>query len=137
MIKRFLFLLAAFFCLSSICYAADDAELPEFFQDLISDDLDDPDDLDEGDWILDSIEVYSTVSPITPSNTDGLKSVLLSLLGNYDPIIVEYRYMNSNNTTYSYLREAQPDYVWMASFILVALMIFCLFRLGGAVLCRR
>lgn len=130
MIKRLCFFLVFVLCLGSVCLAFDD--LPTTSTDLIA-----PDDLDDGEWVLDGIEVYSTVSPITPSNTDGLKSVLLSFLGNYDPIIVEYRYQNYNASSYSYLREAQPDYVWMASFILLALIIFCLFRLGGAVLCRR
>lgn len=129
MIKRLSLFLVFVLCLSSACFAADD--LPATSTDLVVPDLDD------GTWELDGIEVYSTVSPITPSNTDGLKSVLLSFLGNYDPIIVEYRYQNSNSTNYSYLREAQPDYVWIASFVLLALVIFCLFKLGGAVLCRR
>lgn len=130
MIKRFSLFLVFVLCLGSVCLAASD--LPATSTDLIA-----PDDLDNGEWELGGIEVYSTLSPVTPSNTDGLKSVLLSFLGSYDPIIVEYRYQNYNASSYSYLREAQPDYVWMASFILLALIIFCLFRLGGAVLCRR
>lgn len=81
---------------------------------------------------IDNISV-SSVSPVTPSNTSGLKAALLGVLGNYDPVIIEYQYSGSNGYT-NYLREVQPDYVWICSFALLALVIFCLFRLGGALL---
>lgn len=81
---------------------------------------------------IDSITVTS-VSPIEPSDTSGLKAALLGVLGNYDPVIVEYQYSSGNGYT-NYLREVQPDYVWLCSCALLALVIFCLFRLGGALL---
>lgn len=81
---------------------------------------------------IDNITVTS-VSPIEPSDTTGLKSSLLGVLGNYDPVIVEYQYSDRNGYT-SYLREVQPDYVWLCSCALLALVIYCLFRLGGALL---
>lgn len=81
---------------------------------------------------IDNISVTS-VSPIEPSDTSGLKAALLGVLGNYDPVIVEYQYSSGNGYT-NYLREVQPDYVWICSFALLALVIFCLFRLGGALL---
>lgn len=81
---------------------------------------------------IDNISVIS-VAPIKPSDTTGLKASLLGVLGNYDPVIIEYQY-NSGNGYSNYLREVQPDYVWICSFALLALVIFCLFRLGGALL---
>lgn len=81
---------------------------------------------------IDNITVTS-VSPIEPSDTSGLKSALLGVLGNYDPVIVEYQYSDRNGYT-NYLREVQPDYVWLCSCALLALVIYCLFRLGGALL---
>ena len=81
---------------------------------------------------IDNISVIS-VSPIEPSHTSGLKAALLGVLGNYDPVVVEYQYSSGNGYT-NYLREVQPDYVWICSFALLALVIFCLFRLGGALL---
>ena len=81
---------------------------------------------------IDNISVVS-VAPIKPSDTTGLKSALLGVLGNYDPVVIEYEY-NSGSGHTSYLREVQPDYVWICSFALLALVIFCLFRLGGALL---
>lgn len=81
---------------------------------------------------IDNISVVS-VAPIEPSDTSGLKAALLGVLGSYDPVIIEYQY-NSGNGYTNYLREVQPDYVWICSFVLLALVIFCLFRLGGALL---
>ena len=79
------------------------------------------------------INFLTSMAPVTPSDTSGLKAVLLGLLGNYDPVIVEYQYQSSQGYN-NYLREVQPDYVWLCSFALLALMIFCIFRLGGALL---
>ena len=92
--------------------------------------------LAEGEDILTGVTVMS-LSPVTPSDTSGLKAVLLELLGDYDPVIVEYAYQNTNTSYMSYLREVQPDYVWLCSAALLVVVIFCVFRLGGAVLCKR
>lgn len=81
---------------------------------------------------IDNISVIS-VAPIKPDDTTGLKAALLGVLGSYDPVIIEYQY-NSGSGYANYLREVQPDYVWISSFVLLALVIFCLFRLGGALL---
>lgn len=81
---------------------------------------------------IDSITVTS-VSPIEPSDTSGLKSALLAVLGSYDPVIVEYQYSDRNGYS-NYLRDVQPDYVWLCSCALLALVIYCLFRLGGALI---
>lgn len=81
---------------------------------------------------IDNISVVS-VAPIKPSDTTGLKAALLGVLGNYDPVIIEYQYSSGSGYA-NYLREVQPDYVWICSFVLLALVIFCLFRLGGALL---
>lgn len=81
---------------------------------------------------IDNITVTS-VSPIEPSDTSGFKSALLGVLGSYDPVIVEYQYSSGNGYT-NYLREVQPDYVWLCSCALLALVIYCLFRLGGALI---
>lgn len=67
-----------------------------------------------------------------PSGT--LKSILVKLIGPYNPVIVQYRYHTSSSGNYSYLREIQPDYVWCASAGLFALLVFCTFRLGGVLL---
>ena len=75
---------------------------------------------------------FASVSPITPSDTSGLKSALLGVLGNYDPVVIEYQYSDDGRTRY--LRQVEPDYVWLCSCALLALVIYCLFRLGGALI---
>lgn len=88
--------------------------------------------LDTSDIVLQSVEVYS-VSPVTPQNTTGLKSVLVGLIGNYDTIVTDYTY-TSNNGYVSHSIEIQPDYVFLCSFVILCLIIYCIFRLGGALI---
>lgn len=79
--------------------------------------------------------VYS-LNPVTPNDATGLKAVLLEFLGDWDSIVVEHAYQSSQGYT-SYVREIQLDYPWLCSAALLVVMIFCLFRLGGSILCRK
>ena len=74
-----------------------------------------------------------SVPPVTPSSTTGLKAALLTVLGNYDPVVVVHQYQSSSGYN-SYATDIQPDYVWIASAVLLCLVIWCLFKLGGALL---
>lgn len=78
--------------------------------------------------------VYA-LNPITPSESSGLKAVLLQFLGDWDSIVVEHQYESAQGYT-NYVREIQLDYPWLCSAAILAIMIFCLFRLGGAILCK-
>ena len=80
-----------------------------------------------------SIDPFS-LAPITPGNTSGLKAVLLSLLGNYDPIVAQYQYNSGSN--YGYIREIQPDYVWLVSAGIFAILLYCTWRLLGGLICK-
>lgn len=82
--------------------------------------------------LTDSI-VTTGLAPVTPSDTSGVKAVLLSFIGDYDPPVVQYEYTNANNYK-QYVNEIQPDYVWICSFALICLFIYCLFKLGGGLL---
>lgn len=84
------------------------------------------------DLTLVGVNSYS-LNPITPSETSGLKSVILSLIGDYDAVVVEYSYQNSNGYM-SYVREIQPDYVFLCSCGIFLVIIYCTFRIGGALL---
>lgn len=81
------------------------------------------------------IETYS-LEPITPADTSGLKAVLLSVLGDYESIVTEYRYENYNGS-YGYIREVQPDYVFLCSAGVFALLLWCVFRMAGGFFCRK
>lgn len=75
-----------------------------------------------------------SLSPVTPSNTSGFKAVLLGLLGNYDTIVTVHQYQSSSSGYNSYVTDVQPDYVWLTCAALLLLFIYCLFRLGGALI---
>lgn len=85
------------------------------------------------DVVLTGISRVS-VPPVTPSSTTGLKAAFLTVLGNYDPVVVVYQYNTSSSGYSSYATDIQPDYVWIASAVLLCLVIWCLFKLGGALL---
>ena len=98
--------------------------LPESFgsPDVVSEDV-----------VLTGVSRVS-IPPVTPSSTTGLKAALLTVLGNYDPVVVVYQYNTSSSGYSSYATDIQPDYVWIASAVLLCLVIWCLFKLGGALL---
>lgn len=83
--------------------------------------------------VLSDAIVTTGLAPVTPGDTSGVKAVLLSFIGDYDPPVVQYEYTSSNNYK-SYVNEIQPDYVWICSFALICLFIYCLFKLGGGLL---
>lgn len=85
------------------------------------------------DVVLTGISRVS-IPPVTPSSTTGLKAALLTVLGNYDPVVVVYQYNTSGSGYSSYTTDIQPDYAWIASAALLCLVILCLFKLGGALL---
>lgn len=85
------------------------------------------------DVVLTGVSLVS-VPPVTPSSTTGLKAALLTVLGNYDPVVVVHQYQSSSSGYNSYATDIQPDYVWIASAALLCLVIWCLFKLGGALL---
>lgn len=75
-----------------------------------------------------------SVPPVTPSSSTGLKAALLTVLGNYDPVVVVYEYSISSSSSSRSVTDTQPDYVWIASAALLCLVIWCLFKLGGALI---
>lgn len=77
------------------------------------------------------------VNPIEPTSDVSIKNALLNIIGDYDAVVVEYQYQNANQQYYSYLREIQPDYAWLCSCAVLVVFVFCLFRLGGALICRK
>ena len=91
------------------------------------------DDVVNEDVVLTGISRVS-VPPVTPSSSTGLKAALLTVLGNYDPVVVVYQYNTSSSGYSSYATDIQPDYSWIASAALLCLVIWCLFKLGGALL---
>lgn len=88
------------------------------------------------DWELDGIETFS-LSPITPANATGLKKVLLEVLGSYDNVVTQYRYMQDGSTRYTYVNEITPDYPWIFSAIFFIVLIASIFRIFRSVLWKQ
>lgn len=74
-----------------------------------------------------------SVAPVQPANDGSLKSVLLSLIGDYDPIVLEYTYSNAQGYS-SVLREVQLDYPWLAAAVLFLAVLWCVLKIGGKIL---
>lgn len=66
---------------------------------------------------------------------EGLKGVLLDFLGEWQTVVVEHSYQTSDGSVVV-VHDTQPDYAWLCAAALLCLMIFCLFRLGGSILCK-
>lgn len=110
---------------------ADPDELPSQIDEYEDTKASDPSQIDEK--VYQQIiypEIPKAIAPITPNNTNGFQAVILQLLGSYSPVVIEYSYTNSNGYV-SYLREVQPDYSWMISASIFALVLFSLFRIVG------
>lgn len=85
------------------------------------------------------IEPYAVQSePNTPiTSSTGLKGVLLDLFGPYMPTITQLQYRQGSNQYYTYTNDISPDYPWLCSAAIFAIVLYCVFRLGGSLLCKR
>lgn len=85
------------------------------------------------------IEPYENTSfqqlRISASDTSGLHAILLSLIGDYNPIVKDYTYQSSNGYA-NHSIEIQPDWSWILSCALFIVVIFSVFHLFGVVLKR-
>lgn len=77
--------------------------------------------------------VLAKASPITPSNTNGFHNVIISILGNYEPITVDYTYRQGSSSYDSHNINTAPDYSWICSAAIFGLVIFCTFRFIGGI----
>lgn len=85
------------------------------------------------------IEPYAVQSePNTPiTSSTGLKGVLLDLFGPYMPTITQLQYRQGSNQYYTYVNDISLDYPWLCSAAIFAIVLYCVFRLGGSLLCKR
>lgn len=87
---------------------------------------------DRGDPVPDPTEVHTEVLRISASDTSGFHAVVLGLLGDYNPIVKDYTYQSTQGYI-SHSIDIQPDWSWICSAAIFALIIFCLFRLLGGI----
>lgn len=133
-----LFILCLLFSLAIPAFA-DETEIIDENIEVIEDDtavlMDNQNTVAGGINVLSGTSYYTPRS-VTAQETSGLKSALLSVLGDYSPVIVEYQYTNSVDGSITVERTSQPDYAWIAAAVLLVVFIFCLFKLGVAI-CKR
>lgn len=86
---------------------------------------------DPGIYLGSDVSVYAANDP----ESSDLKSVLQQFLGDWETVVVSHNYQMSDGSIQT-VNETVPDYPWLCSAGLLCLMIFCLFRLGGSILCK-
>ena len=99
--------------------------------------LDEPDTPDPAALTNGDAIPYALLDPITAADSTGLKAVVLSVIGDYQSIVTEYRYQNSGSSTYQYLRQVSPDYPWLMSAALFIVLVISVFRIAGGFLWKR
>lgn len=86
-----------------------------------------------GTPVLKSVNVSS--ERLTAANTTGFKSVMLGLIGDYESVVTDYTYQSGSYVSHSI--DITPDYSWIAACLTFVVVVFCVFRLIGGLLCSR
>lgn len=132
--KRFLVVLALCVCLCLCCapaFAADTEAGEGATTDIPTVIVN-----NEIEWPVNVLTYYgSSQRPFSASSYSGLKGVLLEFLGEWESVVVQHSYVDSNGNAVVQT-DVLPDYPWIASAVLLCLMVFCLFRVGGALICK-
>lgn len=74
---------------------------------------------------------------ISASDTSGLHSIMLSLIGDYNPIVKDYTYTTTSyngSVTTNHSIDIQPDWSWIMTCALFIIVIYSVFRLFGLAL---
>lgn len=101
--------------------SVDDAESKDSIQKEIN----------KEDWTL--VDVKTSKEVVRAGSTTGLKSVVLSVIGDYETITTDYTYQNSNYNYQSHSIDTQPDYPWMITAAIFLVCLYSMFRLYGLV----
>lgn len=76
-------------------------------------------------------DVSVTVLRVSANDTSGLHSIVLGLLGDYNPVVKDYTYQSSNGY-YQHSIDIQPDWSWIATAALFIIVIYSVFRFLGS-----
>lgn len=75
-----------------------------------------------------SLYDYSTYSlSLSPEDTNGLKAVLLDLIGDYETEVTDYEYRNTQGSIQHSI-SIERDWVWIMSCCLFIVFLFGVFR---------
>lgn len=90
--------------------------------------------IDDNDLTLVSVE--SSLKKVSSEDTNGLKSLLLEIIGDYDTVITDYTYQSGGSGYYSHSISIERDWAWIMTCALWIVITFCAFRIIGGILCR-
>lgn len=121
------------FCISSLsCFASSDISSSDTFQVV------------DASEVVEAIESLSapyelqdatvSIKKVSASDTSGLKSIMLSLLGDYETVITDYTYNNGSYTSHSI--SIERDWSWIMSAALFIVVVFCTFISVSTILSR-
>lgn len=82
------------------------------------------------------IEVKSTTKSVTANDSNGLKAVILGMIGDYETVITDYTYQSGASGYYSHSISIERDYAWIWSCVLFIVAVFCTFKIIGGLICR-
>lgn len=71
---------------------------------------------------------------VAPSDTSGLHSLFLTLIGDYNPVVKDYTYTSSQGYT-SHSIEITPDWSWIMTAALFIIVVYCFLRIVGGLIC--
>lgn len=82
------------------------------------------------------VNVEVTQMRVSPSDTSGLKAVLLTILGDYETVVTDYTYQQNNYQYLSHSIQIERDWSWICSCGVFALLLYCTFRTIGGICAR-
>lgn len=77
-----------------------------------------------------------SVVRVSASDTSGLHSIILSLLGDYNPIVKDYTYTTTSyngSVTTNHSIEITPDWSWIMTAALFIVVVLCTFKFIGGI----
>lgn len=77
-------------------------------------------------------ETTLQVLRISSNDTSGLHSIILTLIGDYNPIVKDYTYTSTQGYT-SHSIEIQPDWSWIMTCALFIIVVWSTFRFVGGI----
>lgn len=126
MIKRISYYVLVFLaCFSLSCSCA--------FASSGSDLSDLPESQSSGSEVTESTDVRFL--KVSANDTSGLHSILLRLIGDYNPIVTDHTYTSGSGYV-NHSVDIQPDWSWILTAALFIIVIFCTFRFVGGLFSR-
>ena len=74
---------------------------------------------------------------ITSEDATGFKAVILGLIGDYETTVTDYTYQSGTSGYYSHSINVERDWSWILSCCGFFLMVYCVMRVIGGLLCSR